>query len=218
MFVADVCNTWKLFDIKKNNVFTSNNFENYGLKALNPLYSLTFLMSLACHSHTVCMSLVCTRMSSVCPSHLLVCHPYVTLMYFYVIRMSLVCIRMSSVCHSHLLVCHLYVTHMYQYVIRISLVCTCMPSVCHSYILVCYLYVTSMYSYVIRLSLVYFRMSSLCNLYVLVCHPYVIRMYSYVIGMSLVCSFFREPGIRWYYSKKSESESQFSKNHIFHYS
>ena len=77
-------------------------------------------MSLACHSHAICMSLVCTRISSVYHSHLLVCHPYVTRVYLYVIRMSLVCTRMSSVCQSYVLVCHpyvlvrhLYVTHMW---------------------------------------------------------------------------------------------------------
>ena len=38
-------------------------------------------------SYVIRMSLVCTRTSSVC--HLLVCHPYVTRKYLYVIRMSL---------------------------------------------------------------------------------------------------------------------------------
>ena len=70
------------------------------------------------------------RMSSVCHSHVLVCHARATRMYSYVIRMSLVC--------------HPYVTHMYSYVTRIS-------SVCHSYVLVCHPYVTRMYSYVIRI-------------------------------------------------------------------
>ena len=71
--------------------------------------NFTFLsnrMSSACHSHVpVCdayvtriysyvirMSLVCTRMSSVCHS--------------YVIRMSLVCTRMSSLCRLYVLVYH----------------------------------------------------------------------------------------------------------------
>ena len=55
------------------------------------------------------MSLICARMS-------LVCHPYVTLMYLYVIRMS-------SLCHWYVLVCHPYVTGMYSYVIGMPLVC-----------------------------------------------------------------------------------------------
>ena len=38
------------------------------------------------------MSLVCTRIPSVCQSYVLVCHPYVIRMYLYVIRMSLVCL------------------------------------------------------------------------------------------------------------------------------
>ena len=50
--------------------------------------------------------LVCTRMPSICHSHVLVCNPYVTRMYSYVIRMSLVCTHISSVCHSYVLVCH----------------------------------------------------------------------------------------------------------------
>ena len=68
------------------------------------------------------MSFVCahilsiwTRMSSVCHSYVLVCHPCVTRMYSYVIRMSLVCTRMSSVCYSYVLVCYPYVTHMWFY-------------------------------------------------------------------------------------------------------
>ena len=63
-------------------------------------------MSSVCHSNGICMSF----------------HPYVALMYSYVIRMSLVCTcmllvctRMSSVCHSYVLVCHPYVTRMWFY-------------------------------------------------------------------------------------------------------
>ena len=94
-----------------------------------------------------------------CTSHpecLLVCHPYVILMYSYVIRMhsfvirmSLICIRLSSVCHSYVLLCHWYV-------------------------LACHSYVTRMYFYVMRMSLVCTRMSSL-----LVCHPYVTHIWFY---------------------------------------
>ena len=75
------------------------------------------------------------RMSSVCHSHVLVCHARATRMYSYVIRMSLICTRMS-------LVYHPYVTRMYLYVIRMSLVCIRMSSVfirmssvCHSYVI-----------------------------------------------------------------------------------
>ena len=80
------------------------------------------------------MSLVCTGISSVCRSYVLVCHPYFfffflsayfTRIYSYIICMSLVCTRMSSVCHP-------YVTRLYSYVTRMSLVCTSMSSVCHS--------------------------------------------------------------------------------------
>ena len=66
---------------------------------------------------------LCTRMPSACHSHILVCHPYVTRMYLYVICMSIVCTRMSSVCHSYVLVRHPYVTRMNSFVIRMSLVC-----------------------------------------------------------------------------------------------
>ena len=80
----------------KKNVFTPNNFENYDLKAPNPLYGLTVLMSFPCHLYVICMRsyfmYICTQ-----------CHPYVTRMYLYVIRMSLVCTRMSSVCHSYVI-------------------------------------------------------------------------------------------------------------------
>ena len=49
------------------------------------------------HSDVICMSLVCTRISSVC--------------HWYVI-----------VCHSYVLACHSYVTRTYSYVIPMSLV------------------------------------------------------------------------------------------------
>ena len=117
--------------------------ENYQ-KAFKKLTSFFFRTS--CHPyvtrmsfvcHVIRMSLVCTCMSPVSHSYILVCHPYVTHVYLYVIpmytcviRMSLVCTRMSSVClscvlvcHSYLLVCHPYVTRVYSYVIRMPLVC-----------------------------------------------------------------------------------------------
>ena len=79
--------------------------------------------------------------------YVLVCHPYVTRMYLYVIRISLVCTCMSSVCHLYVLVCHLYVTRMYSYVIRMPLICTRMSSVCNLYVLVCHSYVTRLWFY-----------------------------------------------------------------------
>ena len=159
-------------------------------------------MSFVCHLDVICMRSylsLCTLMSPVCHSFVLVYHPYVPRMYSYAIHMSLVCTRMSSVflsyvpvCHSYVLVCHPYVTRMYSYVIRMSLVCTRMSFVCHSYVirmsLVCHSYVTRMYSHVIRMSLVYTHMWFICHSCVLVCHSYVTRMYSYVIPMSLVCT------------------------------
>ena len=60
-------------------------------------------MSSVCHSYVISTLLTCTRMSSVYHSYVLVCHPW-------------------SVCHSHVFVCHPYVTPMYSYVIRMSLV------------------------------------------------------------------------------------------------
>ena len=71
-------------------------------------------MSLECHSYV---------MTFVCHSYVLVCHPYGSLTYSYVIRKSLVCTCVSSVCHSYVLVCHPYVTRMYLFVICMSLVC-----------------------------------------------------------------------------------------------
>ena len=52
------------------------------------------------YSYIIRMSLLCTRMSSVCQWYVLVPHLYVNCMYSYFIRMSLVCTGMSSVCHS----------------------------------------------------------------------------------------------------------------------
>ena len=98
------------------------------------------------------MSLICTRMSSVCQSYVLACRPCLTRMYSYVIRMPLVCSHMSSVCHSYVLLCHSYVTHM--------------SSVCHSYVLACHPYVTRMYSHVNPMSLICNPMSSICHWYV----------------------------------------------------
>ena len=82
-------------------------FKNYDQKAPDPLYGLIFLMTSACHlyalifymhSYAIRMSVLFTRISSVCHlyvlvchSYVLVCHPYVTRMYSYVICMSLIC-------------------------------------------------------------------------------------------------------------------------------
>ena len=72
------------------------------------------------YSYVIRMSLVCpriltiyTRMSFLCHSHVLACHPYVTHMHFYVI-----------VCNSQVVVCH-------PCVIRISFIC-------HLYVLLCF--------------------------------------------------------------------------------
>ena len=51
--------------------------------------------------HSIHMSLVCTRVSFLYHSYVIVCYPYVTRMYSYVICMSLICTHMSSVCHSY---------------------------------------------------------------------------------------------------------------------
>ena len=90
-------------------------------------------MSFVCHLDVICMRSylsLCTLMSPVCHSFVLVYHPYVPRMYSYAIHMSLVCTRMSSVflsyvpvCHSYVLVCHPYVTRIYSYVICMLLVC-----------------------------------------------------------------------------------------------
>ena len=106
------------------------------------------------------MSLICTRMSSLCHSYVLLCN-----------GVSLVCTRMSSACHSYVLVYHLCVARMYSHV-------TCMYShvmICHSYALTCHTYVTRMHSYVLyvfRMSLVCVLTSSICHSYLLACHPY----------------------------------------------
>ena len=115
-------------------------------------------MSSICDLHIIRMLLVCSRMSFICHSYVLVCHP---------------------LCHSYALVWHPYVIRMYSFVICMSLVCTRLSFVCHSYVLVCHSYVTSVYSYVIRMWLICTPMSFACPSYVLVCHSYVIRLWFY---------------------------------------
>ena len=68
-------------------------------------------MSFACHLHVICMLFVCayilptyTHMPFACQLYVLARHPYVTRMYWYVIRMSLVCTCIPSVCHSYVLI------------------------------------------------------------------------------------------------------------------
>ena len=73
------------------------NFENYDLKAPNPLYGLIFFLSFSCHLHAICMR-----------SYFIYMYWYVIRIYSYVIRMSLVCIRMSLVCTRMSSVCHSY--------------------------------------------------------------------------------------------------------------
>ena len=126
------------------NVFTTNIFEKYDLKAPDLSYSLIFLMSFACHLHAL-----------VFYPYVHVCHWYVSRMYSYVICMSLVykCLYVM-VCHSYVLVCNPHVTRIYSYVIRMSTICSPMSPVCHSYVPICHPYVTRMYSYVMRMSLV----------------------------------------------------------------
>ena len=79
------------------------------------MYSFVIRMSVVCTRNVIRMSLVCTRISYLCYSNVLVCHPCVTRMYLYVIRMSLVYTRMPSVCHSYVLACHPDVTRMWFY-------------------------------------------------------------------------------------------------------
>ena len=81
--------------------------------------------------------------------------PYLKMSYFtskvepHVIRMSLQCHPYVTLMYSYVLACHPYVTR-----ITLSSVSHSYVPVCHSYVLVCYPYVTRMYSYVIRMSLV----------------------------------------------------------------
>ena len=116
---------------------SSKSFIRFSISFARHFYALIFYLNvLVCHSYVsrlysyvICMSLVCTRMSSVC-------HSSVTRMYSCVIRVSLLCTRMPSVCHSYVLTC-----------LRMSLVCARMSSVCHSYVLVCHPYVIRRWFY-----------------------------------------------------------------------
>ena len=60
------------------------------------------------YSYVIGMSLICTRISPVCHSHVLVCHPCVTRMYSYVIRMSLVSGFTMNLITGYLNINHLY--------------------------------------------------------------------------------------------------------------
>ena len=116
-------------------------------------HSYVFTYVIRMYPNVIHISLVCTPVSSVCYSYLLVCH-VAPLLYT---RLSWYGNRMCSyvvVCHSYVLECHRYVTRMYWCVIRMSLVRSDISSACHSYVLVCHLYVIRLYSYVIRMSLV----------------------------------------------------------------
>ena len=60
-------------------------FEREFIKSFKKLTLCTRMLSV-CHSYIllfICMSLVCTRMSSICYVYVLVCHPYVTRLWFY---------------------------------------------------------------------------------------------------------------------------------------
>ena len=105
-------------------------------------------MSFACHSYVILTSLACARILSVCTRMSPVGHSYVLVCN----GMSLEYTHMSFVCRWYVLVCHPYdpyVTPMYSYVPRMSFVCH--PCV------------TRMYSYVTRISLVCTRISLVCH-------------------------------------------------------
>ena len=55
------------------------------------------------YSYVICVSFVCTRMSSLCNSHLLVCQPHATGMYSYVIRVSQVFLKKVEIAISQTL-------------------------------------------------------------------------------------------------------------------
>ena len=98
--------------------------------------------------------------------YVLVCHPYATRMYSYVVHMSLACTRMSFVCHSYTIRMSLTCTHM-------SLVCTCiMSTVFQSYILIYHPHVTRMSVAWTRMSVVWTRMwfyhEPSCSIFLLV--------------------------------------------------
>ena len=68
------------------------------------LFLLLSISIIYMYSYTIRMSLVCTRMSSLCHSYVAVCND-----------MTHICTRMPSVCHSYLLVCHSYVNNVWFY-------------------------------------------------------------------------------------------------------
>ena len=65
-------------------------------------------MLFTCHLYVIRMLFLCTRLSFICHSYVIVCH-------LYAIRMSVECARRSFACHSNMLVCHSYVTCLWFY-------------------------------------------------------------------------------------------------------
>ena len=72
------------------------------------------------YAYGIRVTVVWTRMSSVCHSHVLECHPYITHMYSYAIRMSLVYTRMSSVCHLYVVLPWTIFKHVFKPSIIVS--------------------------------------------------------------------------------------------------
>ena len=94
---------WKLSKKLFSNVKTKTN-SSFAVKVAERGNYLFLPSIIRIYLYSIRMSLVCTRMSSVYHSYVIVCHPYVTRMY-----------SMSSVCHSYALICHPYVTRMWFY-------------------------------------------------------------------------------------------------------
>ena len=148
------------------------------------------------YSYDTRMSFVCTRMSSLCHSYLLLQIDQYFLLELLSSQIEIKHViikkpRMSSVYHSYVLVCHPYLTGIYSYDIFMSLVCHPYVLVCHPYVLVCHPYVLVCHPYVTRMPSVCTCMSSICHSYVLVCtclssvslvcHPYVLACHLYLI-------------------------------------
>ena len=117
-------------------------------------HSYVFTYVIRMYPNVIHISLVCTPVSSVCYSYLLVCHVA-----------PLVYTRLSWY-GTHMCSYVVYATRMYSNVIGMSLVCTGVSSVCHSYVVIYHPHVTRMYWCVICMSSVYTRMSSVCHWYV----------------------------------------------------
>ena len=129
-------NNQKSFKTALSNVFITN-IENYDLKAPNAFhrFNIFYYYGIVCHPYATCIYsyVICRLLYAFVYTRISISHFYVTRMYSLVTAMSLLYPRMLSVRHSYVLIFNPYVTFMYSHIVCMSLVCIHMSSICHSY-------------------------------------------------------------------------------------